>query len=79
MYGGIFHELFDVHCPKIEADFREYRGGIPLEGEFSGNSRKEGIISSDYWEIFPPEDFPPQTIGNLLCFRDSLATKDELQ
>jgi hypothetical protein len=59
------------HCPENKADFQKYRGGSPLEGKFTGDSRKLGIISSDYWEIFPPGDFLPNTLGNLLCFRDS--------
>ncbi len=48
-----------VRCPKNKADFQEYRGGSPLEGKFPGKSQKLGIISSDYWEIFPPGDFLP--------------------
>jgi hypothetical protein len=60
------------HWPKNEADFRKYRGASPLEGKFTGDSRKLGIISSDYWEISPPGDFLPNTLGNLLCFRDSI-------
>jgi hypothetical protein len=47
------------------------RGGSLLQGKFPGNSRKLGIISSDYWESVPLEDFLPYTLGNLLCFRDS--------
>jgi hypothetical protein len=43
-----------------------------MEGKFTGDSRKLGIISSDYWEISPPGDFLPSTLGNLLCFRDSV-------
>ncbi len=62
-----------MHCPKNEADFRKYRGGGPLEGKFPDNSRKLGIISSDYWEISPPGELLPNTFGNLLCFRDSVA------
>jgi hypothetical protein len=61
-----------LHCPKNKADFQKYRGGSPLEGKFTGDSRKLGIISSDYWEISPPGDFLPNTLGNLLCFRDSV-------
>ncbi len=49
-----------------------YWGGSPREGEFPGNSWKLGIISSDYWDIFPPEDFLAYTLGNLLCFWDSV-------
>jgi hypothetical protein len=61
-----------ITCPKNKADFQKYRGGSPLEGKFPGNSRKLGIISSDYWEIYPPEDFLCYTLGNLLCFQDSV-------
>ncbi len=67
-------ELNLVHSPKNKADFRKYRGGSPLEGKFPDNSRKLGIISSDYWEIseemmpsfrelsgnFPSRGLPPQ-------------------
>jgi hypothetical protein len=55
-----------------KADFRKYRGGSPLERKFTVDSRKLGIISSDYWEISPSGDFLPNTLGNLLCFRDSV-------
>ncbi len=65
-----------VHCPKNKAHFRKYRGGSPREGKFPGNSRKLGIISSDYWEISPPGDFLPNTLGNLLCFWDSVVITD---
>jgi hypothetical protein len=58
--------------PKNKADFRKYRGGSPPEEKFPGNSRKLGIISSDYWEISPPGDFLSNFLGNLLCFRDSV-------
>jgi hypothetical protein len=58
-----------VHCPKNLADFRNNKGGSPLEGKFPGNSRKHGIISSDCWEkISPPWDFLPYNLGNLPCF-----------
>jgi hypothetical protein len=75
VYGLIDHAgspTVDIHCPKNKADFRKYWGGSPLEGKFTGNSQKLGIISSDYWEISPPRDFLPNTLGNLLCFRDSV-------
>jgi hypothetical protein len=67
-------QVYGIHCPKIKADFREYMGGSPLEEKFPGNSRNLGIISSDYKEISPPEDFLPCTLGNLLYFRDSVDT-----
>jgi hypothetical protein len=64
--------IMKLHRPKNKADFRKYKGGSPLEGKFTGDSLKLGIISSDYWEISPPGDFLPNTLGNLLCFRDSV-------
>jgi hypothetical protein len=45
-------------------------GGSPLEGKLSDNSWKLGIISSDYREILPPENFLPYTLGNMLNFWD---------
>jgi hypothetical protein len=53
-------------------DFREHRRGSPLEAIFPGNSWKLGIIFSDYCMVFPPEDFLPNTLGNLPCFWDSI-------
>jgi hypothetical protein len=31
-----------------------------------------GIISSDFWKMFSLEDFLSETLGNLLCFWDSV-------
>ncbi len=72
--GTFFREGQGAHCPKNKANFRKYRGGSPLERKFTGDYRKLGIISSDYWEISPPGDFLPNTLGNLLCFWDSAET-----
>ncbi len=33
-----------VHCPKNKADFREYKGGILLEGKFSSNPWKYDLF-----------------------------------
>ncbi len=33
------------HCPKIKADFRENKGGSPLEGKFSSNPWKWCLLS----------------------------------
>jgi hypothetical protein len=66
VYGGIFHELFDVHCPKIEADFREYRGGIPLEGEFPGNLGKKASFPRIIGKFSLQRTSPP--ILSEICF-----------
>ncbi len=34
-----------VHCPKNKADFRENKGGSPLEGKFSSNPWKWWLLS----------------------------------
>jgi hypothetical protein len=60
-------ELYTV--PKTRQISKSIGEGVPWRGNFPINSRKLGIISSDYWEIYPPEDFLCYTLGNLLCFR----------
>jgi hypothetical protein len=35
-----FNPQCSLHCPKNKADFRENKGGIPLEGKFSSNPWK---------------------------------------
>jgi hypothetical protein len=51
---------FDTECPKNQADFRVYRVGTSLEGNFPSNSRKLCLNSSDYSEIFSPEELSPE-------------------
>jgi hypothetical protein len=62
-------ELYTV--PKTRQISKSIGEEVPWRGNFPINSRA-GIISSDYWEIYPPEDFLCYTLGNLLCFQDSV-------
>ncbi len=60
------------HCPENKADFREYKGGSPLEEKFTSNPWKWWLVSYNYWEIFPAGDFLLFTYGNLPDFLEKL-------
>ncbi len=74
MYHFSTSEYVFLHCPKNKADFRENKGGSPLEGKFSCNPWKWRLVSQNYREIFLSRDFLLFTYGNLQDLWDSVVS-----
>ncbi len=54
-----FNKRWWVHCPKNKADFRENKGGSPLEGKFSSNPWKMKTTFLELLGNFPHKGLPP--------------------